>query len=332
MKYLPDEDRFVVVAGVGWKPDTIGARMGADPGSPTGHVFRTGEPVISSHPEAEGRFRTLRILAEHGIKRAINVPIATEKSRYGVLEADSPVEGRFTEADLAFMQGFANLLGVALERRRGEDRLRLAHARNEEILESIADAFYAVDRDWRFTYVNRKAEEWWQRPREELIGKVYWDEFPVAVGSEAYDAHRVAMRERRTLRLETVSPILGHWVDVDIHPTASGGLSVYFRDASERKQAEAALRESEEFTRRILESSTDCIKVLNPDARLLFMSQGGMQVMEVDDFGAIEGCDWRDFWAGPENEKAHEAVRIALAGGNARFQGQTPTMKGKPRW
>jgi two-component sensor histidine kinase len=57
-----------------------------------------------------------------------------------------------------------------------------------------------------------------------------------------------------------------------------------------------------------------------------------MEVMEVDDFGAIEGCDWRDFWTGPHHEKAREAVRTALASGNARFQAHTPTMKGKPRW
>jgi PAS domain S-box-containing protein len=459
MEYLPDEDRFVVRAGVGWKPGTIGTRMGADLESPTGYAFRTGKPVISSHLEGEDGFRTPRILAEHGIRRAINVPIATETSRYGVLEGDSPIEGRFTEADLAFMQGFATLLGVALERRRGEERLRLAHERNEEILESIADAFYAVDRDWRFTYVNRKAEEWWKRKREDLIGKVYWDEFPAAVGSEAYEAHQIARRERRTVHVETLSPLLGHWVDIDIHPTAAGGLSVYFRDVSERKlgeaavrqteeryrlaakatndaiwdwdlaagrilwnealtalfghaetqttgawwkdhihpddrervvndihaviagsqdhwsaeyrflradgseayifdrgyvirdeqgqavrmigamldlterkRAEAALRESEEFTRRILESSTDCIKVLDADACLRFMSPGGMEVMEVDGFGAIEGCDWCDFWSGPDHEKARDAVQTALSGGNARFRGHTPTMKGRPRW
>ncbi|HEV2605720.1 MAG TPA: HWE histidine kinase domain-containing protein [Microvirga sp.] len=100
----------------------------------------------------------------------------------------------------------------------------------------------------------------------------------------------------------------------------------------ERVGAEARLRESEEFNRRILESSSDCIKVLDTSARLQFMSPGALRIMEVDDFGTIEGCDWREFWSGPDRDRAREAVRIALEGGNARFQGQTPTLKGRPKW
>jgi hypothetical protein len=110
MEHLDDENEFVVRAGVGWKPDVIGSRTGADLDSPTGYAFHNGEPVISSHLESEGRFRTPQVLVEHGIRRAINVPIGTATRRYGVLEVDSPIESCFTEADIAFMQGFANLL------------------------------------------------------------------------------------------------------------------------------------------------------------------------------------------------------------------------------
>jgi len=108
----------------------------------------------------------------------------------------------------------------------------------QEILESISDAFYAVDRHWRFTYVNRKAEELWGRSREELIGKVYPEAFPQIIGSEAFEAHHKVMRTRESCHFETVSPILNQWIDVHICPTAEGGLSVYFRDITRRKKAE----------------------------------------------------------------------------------------------
>lgn len=125
MEYLPDERQFIVRAGVGWKPGIVGqARTGADLESPTGYAFRTGEPVISNHLGEETRFRTPAILVEHGVKRAINVLIQGDGRRFGILEVDSPTEGLFTQADLAFMQGFANLLGVALERQQAEEDLR----------------------------------------------------------------------------------------------------------------------------------------------------------------------------------------------------------------
>ncbi|WP_407696990.1 PAS domain S-box protein [Skermanella mucosa] len=252
LEWQRSEDRLLVRAGVGWAAGLVGhAIVGADLESPAGFALKTGRPVISNHLAGETRFRTPRLLAEHGVRRAINVVIrdGVPECPFGVLEVDSPDPGHFEEDDLAFMQGFANLLGVAIERQKAEDGLNRSHDRTLEILESISDAFYAVDGDWRFTYVNRKAEEWWGRRREDLIGKVYWEEFPQAVGSEAYEAHQEAMRLRRHVHCETVSPILGHWVDVDIHPTATGGLSVYFRDVTERRRTQEALRVSEDRLR-----------------------------------------------------------------------------------
>lgn len=140
MEYLPGEKQFLVRAGVGWKPGVVGeARTGADTASPTGYAFSTGAPVISNHLDGDTRFRTPAILREHGIKRAINVLIQSGGTRFGVLEADSATEGRFTEADMEFMQGLANLLGVALDRQRAEQALGEREERHAFLLE-LSDA------------------------------------------------------------------------------------------------------------------------------------------------------------------------------------------------
>jgi PAS domain S-box-containing protein len=100
----------------------------------------------------------------------------------------------------------------------------------------------------------------------------------------------------------------------------------------ERVGAEARLRESEEFSRRVLQSSADCIKVLSLDTRLEFMSEGGMCAMEVDDFGGVSGSFWSELWSDDQRFKVQAAVEEALAGRTGRFQGFARTLKGTPRW
>lgn len=130
MEFLPDEGQFIVRAGVGWKPGVVGfARAGADTESPAGYVFKTGEPVLSNHLEGETRFRTPEILRDHGVKRAFNVLVRRKSKRFGVLEVDSSESGQFSIADMGFMQGFANLVGVAIERQEAEQALRASEER-----------------------------------------------------------------------------------------------------------------------------------------------------------------------------------------------------------
>ncbi len=134
LEYRHASDRLLVRTGVGWRDGVVGTiEMGADPGSPAGFAYKTGEAVISNHLGAETRFRTPGFMADHGIRRAINVLVHAGGDRYGVLEVDSPDQGRFEAADLAFMQGFANLIGVAIERQAAEHRLNDA-LQHQELL------------------------------------------------------------------------------------------------------------------------------------------------------------------------------------------------------
>jgi len=119
-----------------------------------------------------------------------------------------------------------------------QEAARASERRASAILESITDAFYALDGDFRFTYVNRRAEELWGRSRAELLGRRYVEEFPQVEGSEEHEMHRLVMARRQPARFETLSPVLQRWVSVSLYPEASGGVSCYFQDISERKEAE----------------------------------------------------------------------------------------------
>lgn len=94
----------------------------------------------------------------------------------------------------------------------------------------------------------------------------------------------------------------------------------------------ASAEEREAFVTSVLASSTDCIKVLDLDGRLTFMSEGGQRVMEVSDFNAIRGCPWPDFWTGQGHAEAVAALGEARAGRARSFVGRASTMRGTPKW
>jgi two-component sensor histidine kinase len=135
MEYIPADKRLLVRAGVGWGEGVVGnATVGADLDSPAGYALQTGKPVISNHLENEERFRTPELLVEHGIRRAMNVILQGDGLPFGVLEVDSRSEGEFGEHDIAFLQGAANILGMAIEHQR---KLQAALDRHQILLKEV---------------------------------------------------------------------------------------------------------------------------------------------------------------------------------------------------
>ena len=138
MEYIPADNRLLVRAGVGWDEGVVGqATVGADLASPAGYALRTGKPVISNHLENEERFRTPELLVEHGIRRAMNVILQGDGAPFGVLEVDSRSEGEFGEHDITFLQGAANILGMAIEQQQYERKLQAALDRHQILLKEV---------------------------------------------------------------------------------------------------------------------------------------------------------------------------------------------------
>jgi PAS domain S-box-containing protein len=214
-------------------------------------VFYTDDDVERGHLDEE-----LRVAEAEGSYEEEGIRVRKDGSTFFANVLITALWGE--EGDL---RGFAKVTRDITARKEAEDRERLlirekaALERAADTLESISDAFYAVDEEWRFTYVNGKAEEIWGRSREELLGKNIWDEFPEAVGSESYRQIKRAMEEGVTTEFETISPVLDAWVAGRAYPSREG-ISVYFRDVTERKQAEEETRRSEEAQRFLAEASS----------------------------------------------------------------------------
>ncbi len=90
--------------------------------------------------------------------------------------------------------------------------------------------------------------------------------------------------------------------------------------------------ETTAFLQRVLESSSDCIKVLSPDGRLGYMNPLGLELMEITDFEKLRGQPWYSMYPVEEQAKVRDAFAKALAGGNVRFEAFCPTSTGMPKW
>lgn len=217
-------------------------------------VFYTEEDIERGHPAEE-----LRIAAAEGSYEETGPRVRKDGSRFQASVVITAL--RSAEGDI---RGFAKVTRDITERVEAERRERLllreqvARERVAHILESISDAFFAVDEGWRFTYLNRKAEEIWARFRESLVGEVIWEEFPELVGTEFHRRMVLAAERRVTTEFEMVFPVLESWVAGQVYPSEDG-LSVYFRDVTEHKQSELEVRRSAERYQGFVEQSTEGI-------------------------------------------------------------------------
>ena len=123
------------------------------------------------------------------------------------------------------------------------------------ILESIGDAFCAFDEEWRFAYINAKAEEMLANQNFEgkaLLGKILWEVFPEEVGTRWYEALQRAMQARVPVTCEFYYRSLDKWYEDSVAPMPGGGIGIYRRDMTERKEAENELKRfNEELERRV---------------------------------------------------------------------------------
>lgn len=280
---------------------------------------------------------------EHEYRRAIAEQVSVQ------LEVFYEVTGNWFE-----VRAYPSLEGLTIycraidDRKQTEIALRDSQAQLQQQLAEIEVIYQSApigltvfDRDLRFVRINQRLAEINGISVEEHIGHSVRELLP-----DLADAAEALLRPI----LETGEPRL----NVEIHgetpaqpgvqrtwlehflPLKDGdriiGISTVCQEITDRKRTEAALRESEEFKRRMLESSHDCIKVLDLNARLLYMNPGGQSLLEIDEFSCFQNVEWTALWQGEDRARAEQAIAMVKAGRMGRFQGYCPTARGNPKW
>ena len=138
------------------------------------------------------------------------------------------------------------------------------------ILESISDAFFAVDRDWRFTYLNPQAERVLGLTLADTAGRLLWDVYPDLAESDFGRTYRRAADDGVAGTVTAYYPDHDRWYDAHAYPGPDGGVSVYFRNVTEQRRAEETLRESTTLLRAISDSTGDAIFAKDRDGRLRY--------------------------------------------------------------
>jgi adenylate cyclase len=132
-----------------------------------------------------------------------------------------------------------------------EEKLRASDRQIVDLLESMTDGFFALDRQWRFTYVNRVAAQLLKREIDDLLGRKFWEEFPEAIGSKFETHYRQAMNQQVSVNFEEYDRPLRRWLEVRAFASYEG-LSVFVHDITERKQTAQALRWEKKKVERLL--------------------------------------------------------------------------------
>jgi signal transduction histidine kinase len=253
---VQNEDRSAVTLAVSPSGRFLGSGLGEAWSRPVEHdrVLERNEAVCLGRDALERQANTLP-----GVKSWMALPlVAPDQTKLGVLEVFNREGGDFTAEDRAICMQWAQLVSVALlkyhlfdTQRRLHQQTKLALRREsraraevEGILSRISEGFITLDRDWRITYVNESAKNILSRPKASLLGRVFWDAFPNSRENDTHRQFHEAARRNEPHLYEVFSADIAKWLEVRAFPNTDG-LSVFFRDATDRRRAAIQLQQAQ---------------------------------------------------------------------------------------
>jgi diguanylate cyclase (GGDEF)-like protein/PAS domain S-box-containing protein len=215
-----------------------------------------------------------------------NLPVDIE---HRIVRPDGEVRYVHERAELHLdEEGHLVLTGTVQDitkRKTAEENVSRLAWRLINTLESITDAFYTLDDAWRFTFLNREAERLLNRSRNELVGKILWEEFTEAIGTKIYQQYHLAHEERCPVRFEEYYPPFDKWFELRVFPS-DDGLAVYFQDITERRLSQDAIRKSQERFDLVAKATSDTVWDWDIEADTVwrsekFLDQHGFSSEEV---------------------------------------------------
>lgn len=196
-----------------------------------------------------------------------------------------------------------------------EKQVKIKTAETTNIMERITDGFLALDSNFTFTFVNKKAGEMLGHDPEQMIGKNIFSGFGDISSSTFNEACLSAFKNQQYVFLENHYHPLNRWLENDIYPSADG-LSVFFKDITFKKRTETALKESEERYRHLIENIHAGVVVHQPDAEIILYNQEASRLLGIKDDKKIPPAAWYSVSADGEKltQEEYPALHVIRTG------------------
>jgi len=229
------------------------------------------EAISFYHPDDRPRVEAMyRACVERGIPWNAELRMITATGRqiwvHTLGRAVPDEAGRVVRVQGAFQD--------ITRRREAEERAGRLERTLSDTLERMSDAFFTVDAEWRFTWVNAAAARIFRRSPEELLGRDCWEAFPGTRELELGRESERAMEMDRSHEFTTLLPARGMWVSVRTFPMATG-MAVYFRDVTEARQQHERLAEQAV----LIEEAGDAIVAWGDDRRISLWNRGAERAL-----------------------------------------------------
>jgi len=237
-------------------------------------AIRTGQTVFSRKSPADSESGVLsEVAGKRGFTSSIVLPLMHDESAFGAIMLYSAETDRFDADETRMLRELADDLACGITALRSRNDRSGAEAQSSlqllnSVFERVTDAFVALDSNWRYTYVNRKAGELLGRRPEDLIGKHIWTEFPTGVGQPFHLAYEKAMTEQKPAHIEDYYAPWDRWFENIIYPSPDG-ISIYFHDITENKKNEAAMQATHKMLESIIEFIPDATFVIDQNKRVI---------------------------------------------------------------
>ena len=194
-------------------------------------------------------------------------------------------------------------------------------------LERVSDAFVALDKNWCFTYINKKAGEIFNRDPEAIIGKNIWEEFPEALGKPFYHAYHKAMEEQRFVSLEEYYEPLDGWFENHVYPSPDG-ISIYFRDITAKFKAARIVEYEKQMSDSIINSLPGVFYLFDRQGRYLRWNKN-FEVVSGYSAEEISRGDALMFIHRDDRSRVRESIEEVFSNGKGEITANVATRDGR---